>query len=131
MSRILLDTNAYIRFLAGDVRVLNVLAGAERIYMSVFVLGELSAGFRAGRKGRENKNILDRFMEKPGVEVLDATRETADVFGLAKHSLKNAGTPIPINDVWIAAQALETGSILVTYDAHFQVVPGLRIWESE
>ena len=131
MNRILLDTNAYIRFLAGDVRVLNVLAGAERIYMSVFVLGELSAGFRVGRKGRENKNVLDRFMEKPGVEVLDATRETADVFGLVKHTLKNAGTPIPMNDVWIAAHALETGSVLVTYDAHFQVVPGLRIWESE
>ena len=130
MNRILLDTNAYIRFLAGDVRVLNVLAGAERIYMSVFVLGELSAGFRVGRKGRENKNVLDRFMEKPGVEVLDATRETADVFGLVKHTLKNAGTPIPMNDVWIAAHALETGSVLVTYDAHFQVVPGLRIWES-
>jgi tRNA(fMet)-specific endonuclease VapC len=131
MRRILLDTNAYIRLLAGDEKVLDALAGAERIYMSVFVLGELSAGFRAGRKGRENKNILDRFMEKPAVEILDATRDTADCFGLVKASLRKAGTPIPVNDVWIAAQALETGSILVTFDDHFKAVPGLRIWEGE
>jgi tRNA(fMet)-specific endonuclease VapC len=131
MSRILLDTNAYIRLLTGDARVLDVLAGAERIYMSVFVLGELNAGFRAGVKNRENTLRLDRFLEKPDVEVLAATRETADCFGLVKSSLRKSGTPIPVNDVWIAAHTLETGSVLVTYDSHFKAVPGLRIWESE
>jgi len=131
MSRILLDTNAYIRLLAGDARVLDALAGAERIYMSVFVLGELCAGFREGGKNRENTLRLDRFLQKPAVEILDATRDTADCFGLVKASLRKAGTPIPFNDVWIAAQALETGAVLVTFDDHFKVVPGLRIWESE
>jgi tRNA(fMet)-specific endonuclease VapC len=131
MSRILLDTNAYIRLLAGDARVLDALAGAERIYMSVFVLGELYAGFRGGEKYRENTLRLDRFSQKPAVEILDATRDTADCFGLVKASLRKAGTPIPVNDVWIAAQALETGSILVTFDDHFKAVPGLRIWEGE
>jgi tRNA(fMet)-specific endonuclease VapC len=131
MSRLLLDTNAYIRLLAGDARVLDALAGAERIYMSVFVLGELYTGFRGGEKNRENTLRLDRFLQKPDVEVLNATRETADYFGLVKSSLRKSGTPIPVNDVWIAAHALETGSVLVTYDSHFRVVPGLRIWEGE
>lgn len=129
MRQILLDTNAYVRFLAGDERVLASLAGADRVYMSVFVLGELNAGFRAGKKGRENRRILESFLEKPSVAVLEATRETAEIFGIVKDSLRKAGKPIPVNDVWIAAHALETGSVLVTYDGHFQAVPGLRIWE--
>jgi tRNA(fMet)-specific endonuclease VapC len=131
MNRILLDTNAYVRLLAGDAKVLDALAGAERIFMSVFVLGELSAGFRGGGKNRENTLRLERFLQKPGVEVLEATRETADYFGLVKNSLRKSGTPIPVNDVWIASHALETGSVLVTYDSHFRAVAGLRIWESE
>lgn len=131
MRQILLDTNAYVRFLAGDERVLASLAGADRVYMSVFVLGELEAGFRAGKKGRENKRILESFLEKPSVAVLEATRETAEIFGIVKDSLRKAGKPLPVNDVWIAAHALETGSVLVTYDAHFRAVPGLRVWEGE
>lgn len=131
MRQILLDTNAYVRFLAGDERVLASLAGADRVYMSVFVLGELNAGFRAGKKGRENRRILESFLEKPSVAVLKATRETAEIFGIVKDSLRKAGKPIPVNDVWIAAHALETGSVLVTYDGHFQAVAGLRVWEGE
>jgi len=129
MRQILLDTNAFVRFLAGDERVLASLAGADRVYMSVFVLGELNAGFRAGKKGRENRRILESFLEKPSVAVLEATRETAEIFGIVKDSLRKAGKPIPVNDVWIAAHALETGSVLVTYDGHFQAVAGLRVWE--
>ena len=131
MRQVLLDTNAYARLLAGDERVLAVLAGADRVYMSVFVLGELNAGFRAGKKRPENRRILERFLEKPSVAVLEATRETAEIFGIVKNSLRKAGKPIPVNDVWIAAHALETGSVLVTYDAHFRAVPGLRVWEGE
>jgi tRNA(fMet)-specific endonuclease VapC len=129
MRAILLDTNAYVRFLAGDERVLDSLAKAGRVYVSVFVLGELLAGFRLGTKERPNRQILERFLAKPGVEVRDATRETAEYFGLIKSALKKAGQPIPLNDVWIAAQALETGSVLITYDSHFAVVPGLRTWD--
>ncbi len=68
-------------------------------------------------------------MQKPTVSVADATHETAEVFGQVKDGLRRSGHPIPTNDVWIAAQALETGSVLVTYDAHFQAIPGLRIWD--
>jgi tRNA(fMet)-specific endonuclease VapC len=60
---------------------------------------------------------------------LNATAETAEVFGQVKSSLRKSGTPLPINDVWIAAHALETGSVVVTYDVHFKSIPGLRLWE--
>jgi tRNA(fMet)-specific endonuclease VapC len=129
MKKILLDTNAYVRFLRGDEKVMAYLAQADCVYMSVFVLGELLAGFRAGSKEKDNKQLLERFLLKPTVSVLEATMETADIFGLIMASLRKSGTQIPINDVWIAAHSLETGSILVTYDVHFALIPGLRIWD--
>jgi tRNA(fMet)-specific endonuclease VapC len=129
MRALLLDTNAYAKYLRGDPRVLGALAGAGLVYMSVFVLGELFTGFRCGSMAKENRKILEAFLGKPVVRVLEATRETAEYFGLIKSTLKKSGRPIPINDVWLAAHALETGSVLVTFDAHFEVVPGLRIWD--
>ena len=129
MKKILLDTNACVRFLRGDEKVMTYLARADSVYMSVFVLGELYAGFKAGGKERKNRQILERFLLKPTVTVLEATMETADIFGLIMASLKKSGNPIPINDVWIAAHALETGSILLTYDGHFAAIPGLRLWD--
>jgi tRNA(fMet)-specific endonuclease VapC len=128
MKKVLLDTNAYVRFLRGDEKVIAYLAQADNVYMSVFVLGELYAGFKAGGKEKDNRQILERFLLKPTVTVLEATTETADIFGLIAASLKKSGNPIPVNDVWIAAHALETGSILVTYDDHFARIPGLRLW---
>ena len=129
MKKIILDTNAYARLLAGDNDVLSAASSAETVYMSVFVLGELFAGFAGGAKKRENRETLQRFLMKPAVKILNATAETAEVFGEVKFNLKRSGTPLPINDVWIAAHALETGSIVVTYDTHFKSIPGLRLWE--
>jgi tRNA(fMet)-specific endonuclease VapC len=129
MKKIILDTNAYAGLLAGDEDVLSALSSAETVYMSVFVLGELFAGFAGGAKKRENKATLERFLMKPAVKILNATAETAEVFGQVKFNLKRSGTPLPINDVWIAAHALETGSVVVTYDTHFKSIPGLRLWE--
>lgn len=129
MRNLLIDTNAYIRYLAGDEKVLVALARAGRVHMSVFVLGELYAGFRAGAQEKRNRRILEQFLAKPAIAVLEATRETAEYFGMIKAALKKAGRPIPLNDVWIAAHALETASVIVTYDAHFAAVPGLRLWD--
>jgi tRNA(fMet)-specific endonuclease VapC len=128
MSRILLDTNAYARLLSGDVRVLGEIAAADTVNFSVFVAGELLAGFRGGSRFEQNKQTLKMFLAKPTVRFLDASAETADIFGQLKDDLRRAGTPIPIDDVWIAAHAMETGSVLVTYDDHFRRVPGLRMW---
>lgn len=129
MKRILLDTNAYSKLLAGDEKVLSILAESDVVYMSIFVLGELYAGFKGGNKEQENKQLLKMFIQKPTVEILEATEETSQVFGQVKNDLKKAGTPLPINDVWIAAHTLESGSTLITYDIHFQEIPDLRLWE--
>ena len=129
MKNIVVDTNAYTRLLAGEEDVLNVIGTAEIAYMSIFVLGELYAGFAGGTKERGNKDALNKFLLKPTVKILNATSETAIIFGMVKQDLKMAGTPIPINDVWIAAHALETGSTLITYDSHFKIIAGLRRWD--
>ena len=129
MRKILLDTNAYVGYLRGDEKVLAYLGRAENVYMSVFVLGELYGGFRAGEKEKENKRILENFLLKSTVSVLDASVETAEIFGIVQSSLRKIGLPIPVNDVWIGAHALETGSTLITFDQHFASIPGLRVWD--
>lgn len=129
MRRILFDTNAYAAFLSGEESLLDVLAQAETVAMSVIVLGELHAGFRGGSRRVENERTLSEFLGKPGVSTLLLSSETAQIFGEVKDALKRAGTPIPLNDVWLAAQAIETGAVLVTRDAHFRRVPGLRLWK--
>ena len=130
MRTILLDTNAYASFLGGDKNVLEALGSAEIVYLSIVVLGELYAGFLGGSRIKDNKKILHNFLKKPTVQILNATAETSEIFGMLKDSLKKAGTPLPINDVWIAAHAFETGSVVITYDHHFTKVSGLRLWES-
>lgn len=129
MKKILIDTNSYASFLYGDEAVLEALAQAQTVYMSVFVLGKLYAGFRGGKHQKQNRILLEEFLKRPSVSVLDATRETSEIFGQIKHSLKKAGTLIPINDVWIASHVFESGSLLISYDSHFLKVPGLRIWD--
>ena len=131
MKKLLIDTNAYAAFLSGDKVLLDALSRADAVYMSVIVLGELHAGFLGGGRRAENCRTLSKFLGKPSVSTLLLSLETAQIFGEVKDALKRAGTPIPINDVWLAAQAIETGSILVSYDAHFRRVSGLRSWSSE
>ncbi|MCP4137353.1 MAG: type II toxin-antitoxin system VapC family toxin [bacterium] len=129
MKKILLDTNAYSGFLRDDEKVYDMLAGADTVYMSIIVLAELYTGFKGGSKETWNKDLLQKFLKKPTVEIIDASAETAEIFAHVKSTLKRSGSPIPINDVWIASHALETGSLLVTYDEHFKKVPGVRLWD--
>ena len=130
MTAITLDSDAYSAFMRGDAEVLQTLATAEKVYLPSFVVGELHYGFRGGSKLRENLLQLQKFMEKPTVEVWLPTTETAVIYGEIMDSLKRNGRPIPINHVWIACATFESGSKLVTYDQHFNSVPGLRLWNS-
>ncbi|MCU0917316.1 MAG: type II toxin-antitoxin system VapC family toxin [Planctomycetes bacterium] len=129
MRKVLIDTSAYSHLLRGSTEILDLLGRADIVYLSVFVLGELFAGFKGGSKESANKELLERFLRRPTVRILSATRETAEVFAEIKHRLRRAGTPIPLNDVWIAAHAVETGSVLVTFDPHFRKIAGLRLWD--
>jgi len=129
MKKILLDTNAYSHFMAGDEAVFAYIVESETIYCSTIVIGELFAGFQGGKRTSENKKELLEFIDKPGVEIFDVTIETSEIFGEIKDQLKRAGKMVPINDIWIAAHAIESGSKLITYDKHFNSISGLRLWE--
>ena len=128
MTRIVLDTNAYVALRRGDVRVLEAIGRAERVFLPVFVAGELLYGFKMGTQELLNRRELDSFMEEPEVRALQTTSETADVFAGVKARLREKGRPMPENDLWIAALCLETGSTLVSFDRHFNQVDGLRVW---
>lgn len=121
----MLDTNAYSSFKRGDAETVETVARAEAILLPTPVLGELRAGFRAGRKEAENIADLEAFLSSPRVRVHALGEETAIFYAEVHGALRAAGKPIPTNDLWIAASALETGSILVTSDAHFDNVAGL------
>lgn len=129
MKKILLDTNAYSRLLGGDERILNTLSNADIVYMSVIVLGEIYSGFKGGTKEAWNKELVQKFIDKPPVSVLDVTIETSEIFAEIKNTLKKSGNPVPINDIWIAAHSIETGSVLITFDEHFAKIQGLRLWD--
>ena len=131
MTKVLLDTNGYTKLLAGDTSIRNFLGEADVIYLSVVALGELYAGFRCGLKEQENRKILKKFLGKPLVAVLDCTEETSEIFGEIKCNLKREGKPIPINDIWITANAIESGSVLITCDNHFKDIAGLRLWRPQ
>ena len=126
MKNILLDTSAYSNLIRGDREVQELLEKADRVWMSSIVMGELLAGFSFGRKNKENRDILERFLEKRSVRTADVNQETAEFFAIIATQLRKSGTPIPTNDIWIAAQALEMGAVVVTFDGHFEKVFGLR-----
>lgn len=126
MRPILIDTNAYTAFMLGDAAVVEVVAHAERIFLNSVVLGELLGGFAAGTREAKNRGELARFLESPRVEVMAVTAQTADSYALVYSGLRRKGQPIPTNDLWIAASALEHGAALLTRDAHFGQIDGLR-----
>jgi tRNA(fMet)-specific endonuclease VapC len=123
--KILLDTNAYVAFKLNLEQVVNMVANAEHIYFSPVVLGELMFGFRNGSRFRENMEDLNKFMEHEAVELVQVGNLTADRYSRIAFYLKRLGTPIPTNDIWIAAQTIEYGAELVTSDKHFENIGGL------
>lgn len=129
MRKILLDTNCYAGYLTGDEKVLDAIGKAETVYLSVIVIGELLAGFKGGSREQDNKRFLETFTSKLRVEILEVNIETSEVYAETKTLLKKSGNPIPTNDLWIASQAIENGIVVVTYDKHFQMIPGLRTWD--
>lgn len=128
MKKILLDTNAYTNFFKDYPKLEELVQNTHKIFISPIVLGELLEGFKGGNKEKHNRSDLEDFLAENGVEILNVGKETAEIYSEIKMSLKKKGKPIPINDVWIAAQAVENGAVLVTYDQHFSEIPGLRIW---
>ena len=123
----LLDTNAYVALKRGHERVSELVRSSTELAFSVIVVGELLFGFRNGNRFEKNLRELDEVLTETTVSLLTVTRVTADRFGRIAAELRRVGKPIPTNDIWIAAHAFESGAELVTFDRHFEVVPGL-VW---
>lgn len=125
--RALLDTSAYSAFKRNHPGVLEIVRDCQEILFSPVVAGELLAGFRRGDNLDRNLAELREFLDHPRVRITPLTLTTADRYGRAWATLRRRGTPIPTNDLWVAAQALETGADLVALDRHFQNVDGLAL----
>jgi tRNA(fMet)-specific endonuclease VapC len=123
--KILLDTNAYVGFKLNLKPVVDTIAKAELIYFSPIVLGELMFGFRNGSRFADNMEDLNHFLRHEAVELIQIGNLTADRYSRIASYLKRQGTPIPTNDIWIAAQTMEYGAELVTSDKHFEHISGL------
>lgn len=119
MTGLFLDTSAYSALGRGHVAIASAVRVAERIVVNPVVLGELLAGFRRGKDRRGNEEQLDRFLRSPRVDVLVLDRRTSDCYAAIQASLREAGTPIPTNDMWIAATAMQHGLTVLTTDEDF------------
>lgn len=127
MRPIAIDTNAYVAFKRGDADMLAVLRAATDLLLPVTVLGELLAGFVAGTREAANRGELAQFLRSPRVRVAAVGEATADGYALIHTRLRRKGRPVPSNDLWIAASALEHGAALLTLDAHFEAIDTLRV----
>jgi len=123
--RVALDTNRYVDLCKGLVETVTILEDAEAVMLPFVVLGELRAGFASGRRQAENEQILRRFLLKEGVRVLFADDQTTHHYASVFHQLRKQGTPIPTNDMWLAALVLQHNLVLHARDKHFDHLPQL------
>ncbi len=127
MTALVVDTNAYSGFMRGLPGAVSALRAAREIHLPLIVLGELLAGFAAGTQLRKNRDELARFMASPRVHLLKPDEKTAHQYAEIFVALRAQGTPIPTNDLWIAALARQHRLPLLTFDTHFAAVPGLVV----
>ncbi|MBC8089755.1 MAG: type II toxin-antitoxin system VapC family toxin [Phycisphaerae bacterium] len=121
--RIALDTNRYVDFARGDADVIAHLETADAVVVPLIVLAELRAGFAVGTQGARNEGGLRRFLLRSGVILLAPDEQTTHHFATVYRQLRLQGTPIPTNDMWIAALVIQHGLALYARDAHFDHLP--------
>ncbi len=121
--KLVLDTNIYVDFGQGRQEVVDLIATrSTEILLPVVVLGELFYGFRKGSKHKENEAKFRHLVTSLGVSIIDVDEEVARKYSLVYSALSARGTPIPINDVWIAACCMSVGGTLLTRDRHFEQI---------
>ena len=126
-TKVMLDTSAYSALLRGNEDIRRALQEADEIYLNPVVLGELLAGFVHGGKEKKNRDILRELLASPRLQVLEIDEETSERYAVIINYLWERGTPIPTNDLWIAATAMQHGLKLVTTDGHYRNVPQIII----
>ena len=127
MTEILLDTNAYVAFKRGNPDAVAIFQQATAINLPTVVLGELLGGFLLGNQRERNQRELNRFLASPRVTIIAVTAETAAYYATIYQQLRQMGNPIPTNDMWIAALALQNRLPIFTYDQHFLRILHLKI----
>lgn len=123
--RFALDTNRLTDLFRGDLDLAEQIGTADEVWIPLTVLGELKAGFRGGTHQLRNEALLSRLLSKPTAGILCPDLETAEHYARLFVQLRKAGTPIPDNDLWIAALVLQHNLTLITRDSHFDRIPQL------
>ena len=124
--RFLLDTCVVIDALRSGTHFPETIEKSEAVYLSQIAIGEFKAGLDNTRKGRRDQKSFEAFLRLPNVVEITLTPATTDLYAKVFRSLREAGRPIPGNDIWLAAQALEHGAVLVSRDSHFEAVANLQ-----
>ena len=127
MKKILIDTNVYSYAMKGEARAIAILQRAHEIGICSISIGELLSGFKGRRRERENRNELEKFLDAPRVTLYRVDEDTAEFYAEILNDLRKRGKPIPTNDIWIAAAALQHGLRLFSMDRHFEAVAGLLL----
>ncbi len=122
-KRFLLDTSAYSALFRGDEEVKTLLQGADEVSLTPVILGELLAGFTGGRYEGRNRQLLKDFLSTPRVRIYPVDQGTSERYAAIWLHFRQQGTPIPTNDLWIAASAMQHGLSVLTADTHFLKVP--------
>ena len=129
MNIILIDTNFYADIMFGKKEAMDIIHHSEKILISPIVLGELLYGFKNGTHEKDNIHQLEMFLQASSVQEIFLTKKTAQYFAAISAQLKKQGTPIPTNDIWIAACAMEHAAALVTRDQHFDNIHNLILFK--
>ncbi len=123
--RLLIDSNRFLDFCGGDDEVRETFETAHLLVVPFVVLAEIEVGAHLARKGENQTRILRELIHQPGVQVAHTSDATAHHYASLFAKLRKKGTPIPTNDIWIAALAVEHNLILYTRDAHFEMFPSI------
>lgn len=121
--KIALDSSAYIDSCKANSNLIGIIQSAENVYMPIIVLGEMRAAFISGSQAIKNEQILIRFLNQYGVEFLYPDEQTTHHYARLNYQLKKQGTPIPQNDLWIAALVAQHDLYLCARDKHFDALP--------
>lgn len=124
--RLAIDTNRYTDLCRGDEAVARIIEFAEALFLPFVVLAELRSGFAVGTRAKANERVLNRFLAKPSVEVLFPDDQSTYHYAALYRQLRKQGTPIPTNDLWIAALVVQHGLTLFARDRHFEHLPQLE-----
>ena len=125
---LLLDTNVLIRFFRSDRKIADIISTFEKIVIPTVVLGEFKSGVDPlTASGKRQLEVLDAFLDSPSVDIIPVTEDVSSAYARIFRTLKANGTPIPQNDIWIAACAMDAGATLISSDTHFAKIPLLDI----